>query len=70
MNGGQTIPLNELKRISSLCRDRGVKLHCDGARFWEIQPYYNIPFSELAALFDSVYVSFYKGIGALAGSMV
>jgi threonine aldolase len=42
----------------------------DGARLWEAQPYYARPFSEICAQFDSVYVSFYKGIGALSGAML
>jgi threonine aldolase len=40
----------------------------DGARFWEAVPYYERPHAEVAGLFDSVYVSFYKGLGALAGA--
>lgn len=42
----------------------------DGARLWEAQPYYARPFAEICGLFDSVYVSFYKGIGALSGAML
>ena len=39
-------------------------------RLWEVQPFYGVPLSELAELFDTVYVSFYKGVGALASAMV
>lgn len=35
-----------------------------------IGPFYDRPLSEVAGLFDSVYVSFYKGLGGLAGSML
>src|SRR5205823_12945610 len=49
----------------------GVKLHLDGARLWEAREFYAPKtLAEIAALFDSVYVSFYKGIGALAGAML
>ncbi len=40
----------------------------DGTRRWESGPYYAQPYAEIAALFDTVYVSFYKGLGGLAGA--
>ena len=36
----------------------------------QVQPFYGVPLSTLAAFFDSVYVSFYKGLGAMAGAML
>jgi len=45
-----------------------VPVHLDGARLWESQPFYDRPHAEIAALADSVYVSFYKGLGGLAGA--
>jgi len=48
----------------------GAKLHLDGARLWEAAPYYGRAHAEIAALFDSVYVSFYKGLGGIAGAML
>ena len=61
MNGGATVLFEELAQISALCRERGVRLHCDGARLWEVAPFSGRPLPEICALFDSVYVSFYKG---------
>ncbi|HEY7093993.1 MAG TPA: beta-eliminating lyase-related protein, partial [Ktedonobacterales bacterium] len=49
-------------------REHGAALHMDGARLWESGPYYARPYAEIAALFDSVYVSFYKGVGGIAGA--
>jgi threonine aldolase len=40
----------------------------DGARLWESAPFYERSYADIAGLFDSVYVSFYKGIGAIAGA--
>jgi len=37
---------------------------------WEAAPFYDRSHAEIAALFDSVYVSFYKGLGALAGAIL
>jgi threonine aldolase len=60
----------ELTELSAAARSRGVPLHLDGARLWESQPFYDRPLAEIAGLFDSVYVSFYKGLGAMAGACV
>lgn len=59
---------DDLTALSRACRDRGVALHFDGARIWESQPWFGRPFSDIAALADSLYVSFYKGLGGLAGA--
>ena len=58
---------DELLAVSAWCRAQHVPLHIDGARLWESAPYYGRSLAELAALGDSVYVSFYKGLGGLAG---
>ncbi len=50
--------------------ERGAAAHLDGARLWESAAGYGRAPAEIAALFDTVYVSFYKGIGALAGCCV
>jgi threonine aldolase len=62
--------LDDLRQISSWCRKCGVHLHFDGARLWEAAAGYGISLDELAALADSVYVSFYKGLGGLGGAAV
>jgi len=56
-----------------LADEFGVALHLDGARLWEIAPFYAAEghsVSEVCGLFDTVYVSFYKGLGALGGAML
>jgi threonine aldolase len=68
--GGELPVYETLTAISSFCRDRGIKLHLDGARLFECLPYYGKSASEICALFDSVYVSFYKGIGGIAGAIL
>ena len=62
------LPWDELVAISAWARENEIPLHLDGARIWESQPYYGKSLAEIAQLFDSVYVSFYKGIGGLAGA--
>lgn len=68
--GGQLPDYAELEAISAYCRSQGIKLHLDGARLFEITPYYQKTAAEICALFDSVYVSFYKGIGGIAGAIL
>jgi threonine aldolase len=66
--GGQLPGWNELVAQTEWARDRDIALHLDGARLWETTPFYERSYSEICAHFDSVYVSFYKGLGALAGA--
>lgn len=61
---------DELTAISAWCRTQGVPLHIDGARLWEAAAGYGRSLDEVAALADSVYVSFYKGLGGIAGCAV
>ncbi|MBC1585701.1 aminotransferase class I/II-fold pyridoxal phosphate-dependent enzyme [Listeria seeligeri] len=68
--GGQLPSFEGLEEISQYCKAQGIALHLDGARLWEITPFYEKSAEEICALFDSVYVSFYKGIGAIAGAIL
>ena len=68
--GGRLPPWDDLVAQVAYVRERGAAVHLDGARLWESGPFYGRPLSEIAALFDTVYVSFYKGLGGLAGSML
>ncbi|MCW2835617.1 MAG: hypothetical protein JWN68_3570 [Nocardioides sp.] len=60
----------ELTDLSAAARHRGVPLHFDGARVWESQPFWGTSLAETAALSDSMYVSFYKGLRGIAGAAV
>ena len=60
----------ELVAFSEAARELGVPFHVDGARLWEAQPFLDHSLPEIAALSDSVYVSFYKGLRAMAGAAV
>jgi threonine aldolase len=68
--GGQQPSWDDLAAQAQWARDRGAAVHMDGARLWESAAGYDRPPGEIAALFDTVYVSFYKGIGALPGCCV
>ena len=60
----------ELTAFSEAAHELGVPFHADGARLWESQPFLDHSLPEITALFDSVYVSFYKGLRATAGAAV
>ncbi len=68
--GGQLPDYGDLEKISAYCREKGIKLQLDGARLLEVLPYYKKTAAEVCALFDSVYVSLYKGIGGIAGAVL
>lgn len=68
--GGVLPSFSELEAISIYCRENGIHLHLDGARLWESLPYYEKTAEEICRLFDSVYVSFYKGLGGVAGAIL
>ena len=66
--GGVLPSWDELVAQAAWARERGVALHMDGARLWECVPFYDRSVAEIASLFDSVYVSFYKTLGGIAGA--
>ena len=65
--GGRLPPWQDLEEQVAFVRTKGAAVHMDGARLWECTPYYERSPAAISALFDTVYVSFYKGLGGLAG---
>jgi threonine aldolase len=68
--GGQQPDWADLAGQAGWARSRGAAAHADGARLWESAAGYGRTPAEVAQLFDTVYVSFYKGLGALPGCCV
>jgi threonine aldolase len=68
--GGQLPPWDELIAFCAKAGERDVALHMDGARLWQCAPFYGRDLDAIAGLFDTVYVSFYKDLGAPAGAML
>jgi threonine aldolase len=68
--GGQLPTWDELVAQTEWAHDRGAAAHMDGARLWEAQPFYGRPHAEIAAQFDSVYVSLYKGLMGISGAIL
>ncbi|HVY45836.1 MAG TPA: beta-eliminating lyase-related protein, partial [Minicystis sp.] len=65
--GGALPSWGELEAQIAAAKALGARVHLDGARLWECGPHYGTSYSEIGRRFDSVYVSFYKGLGAIAG---
>jgi threonine aldolase len=68
--GGQLPTWEELLALNAWAKERAIPLHLDGARIWQCRPFYQQAYRAIAALFDSVYVSFYKDLGGLCGAML
>ncbi|KUL47222.1 threonine aldolase [Streptomyces sp. NRRL F-4489] len=68
-DAGYVLPTwEELTSAVTAARDRDAVVHFDGARLWECGPHFGRPLPEIAGLADSVYVSFYKTLGGIAGA--
>jgi threonine aldolase len=68
--GGQLPAWDELIAIHDWAQENKIPFHLDGARIWQCKPFYNKEYRPIAELFDSLYVSFYKDLGGLCGSML
>ncbi|MGW2656322.1 threonine aldolase family protein [Streptomyces sp. NPDC001478] len=58
----------ELEAVVAAARERDAVVHFDGARLWECTSRFGRGLPEIAALADSVYVSFYKTLGGISGA--
>ncbi|MYS36529.1 L-threonine aldolase [Streptomyces sp. KhCrAH-43] len=60
----------ELEAVVAAARERDAVVHFDGARLWECATHFGRGLPEIAALADSVYVSFYKSLGGISGAVL
>lgn len=67
---GLVMPLQEVRRISAFARGHGIRMHCDGARLWEVVASGAGSLAEFCACFDTVSLCFSKGLGAPIGSII
>ncbi len=68
-DAGYALPSwEELTGFTDAVRERSAVVHFDGARLWESAAGYGRTPEELAALADSVYVSFYKVLNGVSGA--
>ena len=68
--GGAYWDIEELRKISSLCRARKISLHMDGARFFNAITETGETPGQYGPLFDSISICLSKGLGAPVGSLL
>lgn len=64
---GTIFPHEELEKISRECRSRGILMHLDGARLWNVSAKTGKSMRELCEPFDTVSLCLSKGLGAPLG---
>jgi threonine aldolase len=67
---GKVLPLPYLDAVGEFARERGLRLHLDGARIFNAAAALNVHAREIARPFDSVSVCLSKGLAAPVGSVL
>ena len=68
--GGAIYAIAELQKISAVCREKGLKLHLDGARMFNALVASQTNAEDYHNLFDSISICLSKGLGAPIGSVL
>lgn len=68
--GGSYYTLDEIAPISTYCRSKGLKLHLDGARLYNVLVETGESTLEVGKQFDSISICLSKGLGAPVGSVL
>ena len=68
--GGYPLDLEYMSAVGDIARRHGLKIHVDGARFFNAAVALGVPAAKLAAEADSVSFCLSKGLGAPVGSVV
>jgi threonine aldolase len=68
--GGHPLAIDYMKAVGDVARRHGLKIHVDGARFFNAAVALNVPAAQLAADADSVSFCLSKGLAAPVGSVV
>ena len=69
-SGGRPLPMEYVRDVSRIARERGVPLHMDGARFFNATVALGVSPMELASHADSVTFCLSKGLSAPIGSVL
>ncbi|HEX7100332.1 MAG TPA: GntG family PLP-dependent aldolase [Acidimicrobiia bacterium] len=70
LSGGRVIPLEVMAETSARARERGLRVHIDGARIFNAEAATGTKAAEFAATADTIQFCFSKGLGAPIGSIV
>ena len=69
-SGGAVVPIEAFRDMAKVARDRGVRVHLDGARIFNASVASGVHVREYAAEVDTLSFCFSKGLGAPVGSMM
>ncbi|MDZ7630455.1 MAG: beta-eliminating lyase-related protein [Gemmatimonadaceae bacterium] len=67
---GEQFAMDDLRQVTSYARKQGIRLHLDGARMLLASAYTGTTPAEYAAMFDTVYISLWKGLNAASGAIL
>ena len=67
---GEQFATQDLRDVTTFARQQGIRLHLDGARMMLASAYSGIAPAEYAAMFDTVYISLWKGLNAASGAIL
>ncbi len=70
IGGGSYYTVEEIRPIAELCKEKGLKLHLDGARLFNALVESGDDPKEIGKLFDSISLCLSKGLGAPVGSLL
>ena len=68
--GGSCYDFNEILKIQTLCREKGLAFHLDGARLWNALVAKNESPEQYGQAFDSISVCLSKSLGCPVGSLL
>ena len=67
---GEQFAMQDLREVTAFARQEGIRLHLDGARMLLASAYSGVAPSAYAAMFDTVYLSLWKGLNAASGAIL
>lgn len=68
--GGKVLPLSWIEELSSVCKEKNLSLHMDGARVFSAAEYLNVPVSRVVRDVDSVSFCLSKNLCCPVGSLL
>jgi len=69
-HGGAVVPIAHLRALAAVARERGARVHLDGARLWNAAAATGTPLAAYGEVADTIMVCLSKGLGAPIGSML
>ena len=67
---GEQFAMDEMRKVTTFARKEGIRLHLDGARMLLASAYTGVSPADYAAMFDTVYISLWKGLNAASGAIL